>query len=73
MLTVKDSAYDSFYKIRDAMIQNPELRTRYMDLKKQYPDFFSDEYRKAKHLFFRQLEAELGLKIRPLSNFPKIV
>ena len=71
MLTVKDSAYDSFYKIRDAMIKNPELQKKYMDFKNQYSDFLSDEYRKAKHIFFRQLEAELGLKVRPLDNFPK--
>ncbi len=71
VLTVKDSAYDSFYKIRDAMAQNPELRKRYMDFKKQYSDFLSYEYKEAKHVFFRQLEAELGLKVRPLSNFPK--
>jgi len=71
MLTVKDSAYDSFYKIRDAMIRNPEIRQRYLDLKKEYPDFLTEEYRQAKHLFFRQLEAELGLKVRPLENYPK--
>lgn len=72
MLTVKDSAYDNFYKIRDAMIQNPELRKRYIDFKKQYSDFSSDDYRKAKHLFFRKLESDLGLKVRPLDNFPRI-
>lgn len=67
MLTVKDSAYDSFFKIRDAMIQDPILRERYVYLKNQYSDFLSDEYRKAKDIFFRELEAELGLKVRPRS------
>lgn len=71
MVTVKNSAYDSFYAIRDAMIKDPSLLQRYIELKKQYPSFLSDEYRKAKHLFFRQVEAELGLKVRPLESFPK--
>lgn len=70
MLTVKDSAYDSFFRIRDAMIENQTIRQRYIDFKKQYSDFTSDQYRKAKHTFFRQLEAELGLKVRPMENFP---
>jgi len=67
MLTAKESAYDSFYKFRDAMIDNPPLRKRYIDLKKKYPDFLSDEYRIAKDIFFREAEKELGLKPRPLS------
>lgn len=72
MLTVVDSAYDSFYQIRDAMINDHTLLERYNELKKQYSNFLSDDYRKAKHLFFRQLEKELGLKVRPESNFVEV-
>lgn len=70
MLTVKGSAYDNFFLIRDAMIADKKLQIRYNELKEHYPDFKSEEYRKAKHVFFRQLETELGLKVRPIENFP---
>jgi len=65
MLTVIDSGYDNFFKIRDAMIQTPFLQEKYISLKNQFADFNAEDYRKAKNEFFRKLEADLGLKIRP--------
>ena len=70
MLTVKGSAYDNFFHIRNAMTADKKLQSRYNKLKENYSDLKSEEYRKAKHVFFRQLESELGLKVRPIENFP---
>lgn len=68
MLTVKDSAYDGFFRFRDAMIHDAGLRLRYQALKNLHSDHLSNEYRAAKDLFFRDLERELGLKVRPLND-----
>ena len=51
VVTVIDSKHDDFYRVRDALIANPELLEEYNALKRQYEGRPYDEYRKAKMAF----------------------
>lgn len=51
VVTVIDSKHDDFYRVRDALITNPELREEYNNLKKRYEGKSYGEYRKAKMEF----------------------
>ena len=52
MLTVIDSKYDEFHRLRDLFINNSELLARYNELKKSYEGKPVQEYKKAKREFF---------------------
>jgi len=52
VLTVIDSKYDNFFKVRDFFIKNPVALQKYNELKKQYEGKSYEEYSKAKSAFF---------------------
>lgn len=51
VVTVINSRYDDFYRVRDALIENPELLQKYNELKESYEGKLYSEYRKAKSEF----------------------
>jgi GrpB-like predicted nucleotidyltransferase (UPF0157 family) len=51
MVTVIDSRYDDFYRVRDYLTKHPEALEKYNNLKKQYNGKPYGEYRKAKKEF----------------------
>lgn len=54
-LTVIDSEYDFFWKIRDILLQNDQWRVKYDELKRQFKGKEMDEYREAKNHFFDRI------------------
>ncbi len=54
-LTVKNSEYDDFYKLRDLLINDPELLKEYNEMKFKFQDKNIDDYRKEKSEFFERL------------------
>ena len=52
LVTVRGSRYDDFYRVRDALIADPQLLGEYNNLKKQYEGRPYGEYREAKKAFF---------------------
>jgi GrpB-like predicted nucleotidyltransferase (UPF0157 family) len=54
-LTVINSEFDFFWKIRDVLLQNDKLRKDYDDLKKSYEGKEMDKYREAKSKFFSKV------------------
>ncbi len=52
MITVKDSKYDDFYKLRDFLIQNPSFLEKYNTLKMKHSGKDYSKYSKAKNNFF---------------------
>lgn len=51
MVTVIDSKYDDYYKVRDFLINNPETLNQYNECKKRYEGKTYAEYKKAKGEF----------------------
>lgn len=51
VLTVIDSKYDDYYKVRDYLINNPEKLEEYNELKRSFEGELYSEYRKAKAEF----------------------
>lgn len=51
IVTVINSKYDDFYRVRDALIANPNLLKEYNELKRQYEGKSYGEYRNAKIAF----------------------
>lgn len=54
-LTVIGSDFDFFWKIRDVLLRNPNLKNKYDALKLKYEDSSMSEYRKAKDKFFEDI------------------
>jgi GrpB-like predicted nucleotidyltransferase (UPF0157 family) len=52
ILTVIDSAFDEYYKVRDLLKTNPNILEKYNNFKKQFEGKTRQEYKKAKGLFF---------------------
>lgn len=57
-LTVKNSKYDDFYKIRDLLINDKKLLKKYNEIKKKYQGKFMTEYREEKEKFFEKIVKE---------------
>ncbi len=51
IVTIIDSKYDDYYRVRDAFIGDPELLAEYNNLKRQYEGKLYAEYREAKMNF----------------------
>jgi GrpB-like predicted nucleotidyltransferase (UPF0157 family) len=51
LLTLKNSKFDDFYRVRDYLIANPKILQEYNDLKRGYEGKPYSEYRKAKIAF----------------------
>jgi GrpB-like predicted nucleotidyltransferase (UPF0157 family) len=51
MVTVIDSRYDDFFKVRDFFLANPEMLQEYNKLKKECEGKIYSEYRDAKKAF----------------------
>lgn len=58
-LTIKDSKYDDFAKLRDLLINNSNLLEEYNQMKQKYEGKDMDEYRKEKAEFFEKLRKQL--------------
>ncbi len=54
-LTVKNSQYDDFYKLRDLLINDSVLLKEYNEMKLKFHDKNIDDYRKEKSEFFERL------------------
>lgn len=54
-LTVIGSEFDFFWKIRDILLQNPDLKKEYNDLKLKYEGSDMEVYRNAKEKFFEKI------------------
>jgi GrpB-like predicted nucleotidyltransferase (UPF0157 family) len=54
-LTVKDSEFDFFWKIRDVLLLNDKYRNKYDDLKRKYEGKDMELYREEKNSFFEKL------------------
>lgn len=54
-LTVIGSEFDFFWKIRDILLQNPDLKKEYDDLKLKYEGSDMEVYRDAKEKFFEKI------------------
>jgi GrpB-like predicted nucleotidyltransferase (UPF0157 family) len=52
VVTVIDSRYDDFYRVRDALIADPNLLKEYNNLKRKFEGKKYAEYREAKMKFF---------------------
>lgn len=57
MVTVFDTYLDSYYKLRDFLIANPDILQKYNELKLQYEGKTYEEYRKAKREFLGSYES----------------
>ncbi len=62
VVTVIDSAYDDFSKVRDLFRAKPELLEQYNALKRSYEGKDVDEYRTAKKAFFGPNGEQVFLK-----------
>lgn len=56
-LTVIDSEFDFFWKLRDVLLINHKYRKEYDNLKLKYEGKDREDYRKAKNKFFEKLMA----------------
>lgn len=54
-LTVIDSEFDFFWKLREVLLANNKYRHAYDKLKKEYEAKSMDAYREAKDIFFQRL------------------
>jgi GrpB-like predicted nucleotidyltransferase (UPF0157 family) len=54
-LTVINSELDIFWKLREVLIRNEQLRIEYDELKQNYNGKLMEEYRQAKDSFFQKL------------------
>lgn len=54
-LTVRNSDYDFFWKIRDVLIRHPAFQEKYDALKSRFQDGDMDDYRQAKSQFLEWL------------------
>lgn len=55
-LTVFDSEFDFFWKLRDLLLQNSKYRNKYDDLKKKFEGKEMEKYREAKNDFFNRMK-----------------
>jgi GrpB-like predicted nucleotidyltransferase (UPF0157 family) len=54
-LTVINSELDIFWKLREVLLRNEQLRIEYDELKQNYNGKRMEEYRQAKDSFFQKL------------------
>lgn len=59
-LSIKDSKYDDFTKLRDVLINDPNLVQEYNQMKQKYEGKGMDEYRKEKANFFQKLRDKIN-------------
>ncbi|WP_052256521.1 GrpB family protein [Salinicoccus sp. YB14-2] len=61
-LTVIGSEFDFFWKFRDVLLQNMDLKNEYDALKLKYENSSMSDYREAKDIFFEEIQQTIEFK-----------